>query len=319
MIHVENLIKHYGNFLALDKVSFHVDKGEIVGFLGPNGAGKTTTIKILTCNLYPESGTVQVAGFDVYTQEMEVQRRIGYLAESAPLYRDMRVCEYLRFMGEVRGLSGSDISRAVERVAEQCGIGNYLTRPIGHLSKGYRQRVGLAQALIHAPDVLILDEPYTGLDPLQIIEIRNLVKEYGRDHTVLLSSHILSEVEATCNRVLIIHEGRIVTDETAARLLHQDAVFAHVEGPDPAIIATFETQTDMRCIGYHRLADNEGIELHLQPADGVTLQNVTRRVSELCRMNNWNLLYLGPGQVTFEDLFLKFTRNRENANEKTAN
>ncbi len=307
MIHVENLTKHYGSFLALDSVNFHLDRGEVVGFLGPNGAGKTTTIKILTCNLYPENGTVKVAGFDVRTDEIEIQRRIGYLAESAPLYRDMRVREYLRFMGEVRGLSGARLNDAIDRVAGQCGIVNYLRRSIGHLSKGYRQRVGLAQALIHEPEVLILDEPYTGLDPLQIIEIRNLVREYGREHTVLLSSHILSEVEATCNRVLIIHEGRIVTDESASLLLHQDSVFARVLGPDPEILSFFEGFGKSKLIGSHRLGSAEGMEVHLRP-EGCTLDELATAVSAACRAKEWNLLYLGPGTVTFEDLFLQFTR-----------
>jgi len=307
VIHVENLTKHYGSFLALDSVSFHLDRGEVVGFLGPNGAGKTTTIKILTCNLYPENGTVKVAGFDVRTDELEVQRRIGYLAESAPLYRDMRVREYLRFMGEVRGLSGAGLSDAIDRVAQQCGIVKYLDRSIGHLSKGYRQRVGLAQALIHEPEVLILDEPYTGLDPLQIIEIRNLIKEYGRNHTVLLSSHILSEVEATCNRVLIIHEGRIVTDESASLLLHQDSVFARVLGTDPEILAFFEKFEKSKLIGSHRLSSADGVEVHLKPV-GCTLDELATAVSAACRVKDWNLLYLGPGTVTFEDLFLQFTK-----------
>ncbi|PKN47461.1 MAG: ABC transporter [Deltaproteobacteria bacterium HGW-Deltaproteobacteria-17] len=307
MIHVENLTKHYGSFRALDSVHFHMDRGEVVGFLGPNGAGKTTTIKILTCNLFPESGTVKVAGFDVATDEIEIQRRIGYLAESAPLYRDMRVREYLKFMGEVRGLSGARLSEAIDRVARQCGIVKYLPRSIGHLSKGYRQRVGLAQALIHEPEVLILDEPYTGLDPLQIIEIRNLIKDYGREHTVLLSSHILSEVEATCNRVLIIHEGRIVTDESAALLLHQDSVFARVIGPDPEILAHFEHFDKAKLIGSHRLGTSDGVEVHLKP-EGCTLDELAMAVSAACKARDWSLLYLGPGTVTFEDLFLQFTR-----------
>jgi len=310
VIHVENLTKHYGSFLALDAVNFHLDRGEVVGFLGPNGAGKTTTIKILTCNLYPESGTVTVAGFDVRTDELEVQRRIGYLAESAPLYRDMLVREYLTFMGEARGLHGLPLLRAIDRVAQQCGIEKYLGRPIGHLSKGYRQRVGLAQALIHEPEVLILDEPYTGLDPLQIIEIRNLVKDYGRNHTVLLSSHILSEVEATCNRVLIIHEGRIVTDESASLLLHQDSVFARVIGPDPEILAHFGAFEGASLIGSHRLASGEGVEVHLKP-EGKTLDALATGISAACREKGWSLLYLGPGTVTFEDLFLQFTKKKD--------
>ena len=310
MIHVENLTKHYGSFLALDAVNFHLDRGEVVGFLGPNGAGKTTTIKILTCNLYPESGTVSVAGFDVRTDEIEIQRRIGYLAESAPLYRDMLVREYLRFMGEARGLAGAGLRGALDRVAQQCGIEKYLHRPIGHLSKGYRQRVGLAQALIHEPEVLILDEPYSGLDPLQIIEIRNLVKDYGRNHTVLLSSHILSEVEATCNRVLIIHEGRIVTDESASLLLHQDSVFARAIGPDPELLAHFEGLGKAKLIGSHRMPAGEGMELHLKPV-GCTLDELALTVSAACREKDWNLLYLGPGTVTFEDLFLQFTKKKD--------
>ncbi len=310
VIHVDNLTKHYGSFLALDQVGFHMDKGEVVGFLGPNGAGKTTTIKILTCNLYPEKGTVKVAGFDVRSHEIEIQRRIGYLAESAPLYRDMLVREYLKFMGEIRGLAGIPLVNAMDRVAHDCGITKFMNRPIAHLSKGYRQRVGLAQALIHEPEVLILDEPYTGLDPLQIIEIRNLVKEYGKNHTVLLSSHILSEVEATCNRVLIIHEGRIVADESAAKLLHQETVFARVLGPDPEIVGYFKAFKEARLLSSHSLSGHDGVELHLNPVSG-SLDDLARAVSAVCREKGWNLMYLGPGKVTFEDLFLEYTGRKK--------
>src|SRR5262249_23164496 len=199
MIKVEGLTKRYARTVAVDNISFEVQKGEIVGFLGPNGAGKTTTMRVLTCFLPPTAGSASVAGFDVLEQPLEVKKRIGYLPESPPLYPEMEVWEYLTFVGKLKGISGSDIARRVSEVSERCAIDDVQPRLISKLWKGSRQRVGLAQAIIHNPDVLILDEPTSGLDPKQIIETRHLIRGLAGDHTIVLSTHILSEIENSCN------------------------------------------------------------------------------------------------------------------------
>jgi len=209
---VQDLHKSYGSHVALRGIDFEVSHGEVVGFLGPNGAGKTTTMRILTGFMAPSAGTTQIEGHNVIAEPRDAARRIGYLPENAPIYTDMSVHEYLEYMGRIRELGPAERTRAIERVALQCGIAQRMGQKIADLSKGYRQRVGLAQALLHDPSILILDEPTTGLDPNQIVEIRNLIREIGRRKTVLLSTHILSEVQATCDRVLIIHQGRIVAD-----------------------------------------------------------------------------------------------------------
>ncbi len=214
MIEVEKLTKDYGVIRALDGVTFEVRKGEIVGFLGPNGAGKTTCMKIITGFLAATSGSVRVAGLDVVEHGVEVRRRIGYLPENAPLYPDMTTEEYLSFVGALRGIGPDSLRDRVRRVAEMVGVSDRLGQEIGTLSKGYRQRVGLAQAMVHDPEILILDEPTSGLDPNQIVEMRALIKELGRDRTVILSTHNLPEVTATCNRIIIIHKGRIAADGT---------------------------------------------------------------------------------------------------------
>jgi len=210
MIKVEGLTKRYGRNIAVDNISFEVEKGQIVGFLGPNGAGKTTTMRVLTCFMPPTLGTAQVAGFDVIEQPMEVKKRIGYLPETPPLYPEMEVVEYLTFVGRLKGVPSSNLARRVEEVAEKCAVTDVKTKLISKLSKGYRQRVGLAQAIIHNPDVLILDEPTAGLDPHQIMETRDLIKGLAGDHTIILSTHILPEVEQTCERVVIIAKGKLV-------------------------------------------------------------------------------------------------------------
>src|SRR6202140_580462 len=204
MITVKGLTKRYARNTAVDDISFDVQKGQIVGFLGPNGAGKTTTMRILTCFMPPTSGTATVAGFDVLEQPMEVKKRIGYLPESPPLYPEMEVHEYLTFVGRIKGVPTSELKRRVSDVAEKCAVSDVMKMLIGKLSKGYRQRVGLAQAIIHNPDVLILDEPTSGLDPHQILETRDLIRGLAGDHTIILSTHILPEVEAMCERVIII-------------------------------------------------------------------------------------------------------------------
>ncbi len=212
MIEVRNLVKTYGALKALDDVSFEVRKGEVLGFLGPNGAGKTTTMKILTCFVAPTSGEAKVAGTSIVDDTLEIRRQVGYLPESAPLYIDMRVDEYLSFVAEVRNLSNDKLKQSLDRVVETCGLNKVVNREIRTLSKGYKQRVGLAQAMIHDPSVLILDEPTTGLDPNQIVDIRELIKSIGKERTVILSTHNLSEVQAAAGRVIIINNGKIVAD-----------------------------------------------------------------------------------------------------------
>jgi len=218
MIEVRNLTKRYGSTVAVDGISFEIPRGEVIGFPGPHGAGKTTTMRILTCYLPADSGEARVAGFDVFTESIEVRKRIGYLPESAPVYSEMGIVEYLRFVAEIRGIPSSERQRRIDDVVVRVGLVPMIHKDIGQLSKGYRQRVGLAATLIHEPEVLVLDEPTTGLDPNQIIEIRELIREIGREKTVILSTHILPEVEATCSRVLIINSGRIVASGTPEEL-----------------------------------------------------------------------------------------------------
>ena len=218
MIEVEGLTKRYGRATAVDGVSFKVEKGEILGFLGPNGAGKTTTMRILTCYLPPTEGSARVAGHDVFSQPMEVKKRVGYLPETPPLYPDMTVRDYLDFCAKIKGVAGGERKTRVADAIEKCRVGDVRDKLIAKLSKGYRQRVGLAQAILHNPDVLILDEPTAGLDPKQIIETRDLIRGLGGSHTVVLSTHILPEVSMTCGRVVIINKGRVVAEDTPDNL-----------------------------------------------------------------------------------------------------
>lgn len=224
MIEVTDVTKYYGPIKAVDSLSFRLERGEVLGFLGPNGAGKTTTMKILTCYMPPTTGRASVKGKDVFRDALEVRKLIGYLPENAPLYHDMTAREYLRFIAEMRQIDMRDIARRVKRVTKTCGLDGVLDRMIGNLSKGYRQRVGLAQAMIHDPEVLILDEPTIGLDPKQIIEIRELVKSLAGDQTIILSTHILPEVTMICQRCLIINQGRIVADDSLEVLTTQGSL-----------------------------------------------------------------------------------------------
>src|ERR1700736_4268462 len=218
MITVTDLTKRYARHTAVDHISFEVHKGQIVGFLGPNGAGKTTTMRMLTCFLPPTSGTATVAGFDVLEQSFEVKKRIGYLPETPPLYPEMRTMEYLQFVGSLKGLNKAELAKRIEYVCERCAILDVKDKLLGKLSKGYRQRVGLAHAIIHNPDVLILDEPTSGLDPKQINETRELIKSLAGDHTIILSTHILPEVEQTCEQVIIINKGKLVATDSVRNL-----------------------------------------------------------------------------------------------------
>jgi len=242
MIEVENLTKRYGRTTAVDGVSFRVQKGEILGFLGPNGAGKTTTMRILTCYLPPTEGTARVAGYDVFESPLEVKRRVGYIPETPPLYPDMDVDGFLDFCAKIKGVPSASRKAKIDEAVEKTRIGDVRRKLIGQLSKGYRQRVGLAQAILANPDVLILDEPTAGLDPKQIIETRELIKSLGGDHTIVLSTHILPEVSMTCGRVVIINKGRVVAEDTPENLTHRlqgaATVRLEVRGESPDLEAT---------------------------------------------------------------------------------
>src|ERR1700681_3060440 len=239
MITVKGLTKRYAHNTAVNDISFEVQKGQIVGFLGPNGAGKTTTMRMLTCFLTPSGGTATVAGFDILEQPFEVKKRIGYLPETPPVYPEMRIVEYLTFVGRLKGLTGSDLRSRVDYSCERCAIADVKDKIIGKLSKGYRQRVGLAQAIIHNPDVLILDAPTAGLDPQQIIETRDLIKGLAGDHTIILSTHILPEVEQLCEQVLIINKGKLVATDSVHNLQNRargaESVLVEVSWPNGSL------------------------------------------------------------------------------------
>ncbi|MBU6121482.1 gliding motility-associated ABC transporter ATP-binding subunit GldA [Hymenobacter sp. PAMC29290] len=302
MVEIEHLTKTYGTQNAVDNISFTAGKGEIVGFLGPNGAGKSTTMKIATGYLPPTAGTVRVAGYDVLVDSLEVRRHVGYLPEHNPLYLDMYVHEYLEFIGSVHGLRGSGLRTRVAELVRRVGLSREQNKQIGALSKGYRQRVGLAQALIHNPDVLILDEPTTGLDPNQILEIRQLIREVGEDKTVIFSTHILPEVTALCSRVLIISRGKLVADSPVAELAARAA-------GETVVRAEFEGLVDTT-----KLAQLPGVR-HVEAApDGAVLLrtapgvDVRAAVSRLAGQEGWILLGLRQEQQSLEEVFGELTK-----------
>ena len=241
MIHVDRLSKRYGSFKAVDGIRFDVGRGEIVGLLGPNGAGKTTTMRMLTTYLSPTSGRASLAGHDVLDDPIEVRRNVGYLPENVPLYPDMRVNEYLSYRSKLKDVPRLERRRAIAEVVRRCALGEVERRIIGQLSRGFRQRVGLADAMVHDPEILILDEPTAGLDPIQIREVRDMIRELAEKHTILLSTHILSEVEAVCGRVIIIARGRIVLDDQLANLRRQGVITVEVRGPASSIRAVLQT------------------------------------------------------------------------------
>jgi len=253
MIKVKNLTKKFGETLALDGVSFDVSKGEVLGFLGPNGAGKSTTMRIITAFIAPTSGTVEIDGLDVTDNSLETRKKIGYLPENVPLYDDMKVVEYLRFIGGIRGIGKFEIKEKIKKMIEVCGLQKVIRRNIGELSKGFRQRVGLAQAMIHDPEVLVLDEPTTGLDPNQIAEIRSLIKTLGQNKTVILSTHILPEVSATCSRVIIINNGKIAATgtpkELASKLRGKNILYVKIKGPKEKVLECLNDMENVETVG----------------------------------------------------------------------
>jgi ABC-2 type transport system ATP-binding protein len=310
MIKVEGLTKRYARHVAVDNISFEVAKGEIVGFLGPNGAGKTTTMRVLTCFLPPTSGKASVAGFDVLENPHEVKKRIGYLPETPPLYPEMEVIEYLTFVARLKGIPGPEVAKRSDEAAGRCALGDVKHKLIGKLSKGYRQRVGLAQAIIHNPDVLILDEPTSGLDPKQIIETRELIASLSGDHTIILSTHILSEVEHSCQKVLIINRGRIVASESVTGLTNKmrgsDAVSIEVQAErlNPADVR----QRFEQIAGVSRVEvkDVEGSRAVLE-VESLAGESVRAELARSVVNAGWNLLEMRGINMSLEDIFLQLT------------
>ena len=307
MIEVQHLTKRYGRVTAVEDVSFRLERGEILGFLGPNGAGKTTTMRILTGYIPATEGKALVAGFDLFDQPIEAKRRTGYLPETPPLYPDMSVAEYLTFVAKIKGVSSRDRRQRVRQVMERTRVADMADRLCSKLSKGYRQRVGLAQALIHNPDVLILDEPTAGLDPKQIIETRQLIKELGGDHTIILSTHILPEVSQTCERVVIISKGRVVAVDTpenlTARLRGSETMYVQIEanGADPGSALS-------QLPGVTRVAEadrHDGmVGFEVESDQG---HDVRRDLARLVVTSGWGLLELRPMRLSLEQVFLSLT------------
>jgi len=311
MIEVDRLTKYYGPTAAIRDVSFSVEKGQIVGFLGPNGAGKTTTMRILACYMPASAGTARVAGYDVFEQSLEVRRRIGYLPENVPLYGDMTVAAYLDFVADVKGLSRADRRRRVGEVTARCLIEDVRGRLIGRLSKGYRQRVGLAQALVADPEVLILDEPTIGLDPRQIIEIRSLIKSLAGEHTVILSTHILPEVSMVCEGVIIISRGRIVASGPLDRLMDELAPIARVqvqvEGPPELVAASLRALPGVSRVEPRGIADGAGVFV----VEADRARDVRRDVFQLVAQQRWGLLELRTVSLSLEELFIRVVAGEE--------
>lgn len=314
MIKVEGLTKRYARNVAVDHISFQVERGQIVGFLGPNGAGKTTTMRVLTCFLPPSDGRASVAGFDVQQQPIEVKKRIGYLPESPPLYPEMEVTEYLQFVAALKNVPKGDLPRRLKDAIEKCSIGDVRTKLISKLSKGYRQRVGLAQAIIHNPDVLILDEPTSGLDPKQIIETRDLIKGLAGDHTIILSTHILPEVEATCQYVIIINKGRLVATDTVQNLTNRlrgaEAVAVEVE-PRSGELASASVQQRLEQVsGVSRVIQKEArAERSLFEVESMPGRSVRADLARAVVESGWNLTELRPVAISLEEIFLQVTGN----------
>ena len=323
MITVKELTKRYARTTAVDQISFEVAKGQIVGFLGPNGAGKTTTMRMLTCFLPPSAGTAKVAGFDVLEQPLEVKRRIGYLPETPPIYPEMETSEYLNFVGKLKGLSGADLQKRVDYVCDRCAIVDVKNKLLGSLSKGYRQRVGLAQAIIHNPNVLILDEPTAALDPKQINETRDLIKGLAGDHTIILSTHILPEVEQTCEQVIIINKGKLVATDSVrnlqARARGVESVLVEIEGRNGGLEVPIVQRKLQQVSGVSRV-------LCKQQIDGRALFEVESQKGRLLRgdlaravvESSWDLNELRPAAMSLEEIFLQLTESEAPAESEKA-
>jgi ABC-2 type transport system ATP-binding protein len=314
MIDVQGLTKFYGHVPGIQDVSFGIESGEIVGFLGPNGAGKSTTMRILTCYMPATSGTATVSGFDVFQSPLEVRRRIGYLPENVPLYPELTVRDYLNFVGELKGMPRKERRHQMDRIMPMVGAKEVADRIIGNLSKGYRQRVGLAQALLNDPEVLILDEPTVGLDPRQIIEIRDLIRDLAGSRTIILCTHILPEVSMTCSRVIIINKGRIVTQDTpqnlTRQLQQQSTVMLEVDGPQLEVLTKLEAVPGVVSVQpKENGAPAAGIsQFHVESRPDV---DIRRELAAAVCGNGWGLLTLRPVSLSLEDIFVQLGTEEE--------
>lgn len=309
MIKIENLTKYYGDSCAVDDISFEIKRGEILGLLGPNGAGKTTTMRILTCYLRPTDGNISVKDFNIHDDPVEIKKLIGYLPESAPLYPDMLVYDYLKFVADVRKIDKSRTDSRIKELADMCGINEVMHRPINELSKGYKQRVGLAHAMMNDPEILVLDEPTSGLDPNQIVEIRDIIKKIGKEKTVILSTHILSEAEATCDRIVIINKGRIVADGSTDELKRE-------AGSDYIVLVTLQNSNyddvkkamevipEVKDVILENSEDGT-IDFHLSCSGK---KDIRPDIYEIIKNNNWPLLEFHRESRTLETIFRELTR-----------
>jgi ABC-2 type transport system ATP-binding protein len=315
MIEVEQLSKSYGPIKAIEDISFVVEKGEILGFLGPNGAGKSTTMRILTCFMPPTTGTARIAGYDIFKDSLQVRRRIGYVPENAPLYADMPVASFLKFVGEIKGLSRRDRLRQIAHIMDDCGISDVQSRYIGKLSKGYRQRVALAQALLGNPEVLILDEPTLGLDPRQIIDIRQLIKGLAGQKTIILSTHILPEVSMTCERVIIINRGRLVAVDTPEHLTSKmqkaPRLLIRVEGPAADVMRVLGAVPGVQTVKQDGAGPKNVVTCVVESERD---RDVRKEIAATVVRQNWGLLELRPVDLTLEEVFVRLvTEEKESA------
>ncbi|MDZ7766129.1 MAG: ATP-binding cassette domain-containing protein [Melioribacteraceae bacterium] len=308
-IKVENLTKKYGTQKAVDDISFEVKEGEILGFLGPNGAGKTTTMKIITCYMAPSEGDVQVHGNSIHEAPDLIKKKIGYLPESNPLYYDMPVLEYLEFVADLQGVPKDQVQKRIVEMVRVCGLNIEKHKKIGELSKGFRQRVGLAQAMIHDPEILILDEPTTGLDPNQIVEIRKLIRELGREKTVILSTHILPEVEATCDRILIINQGKIVADGTPDSLRNKAQGTEVLRVQISEAVSEDEVISSLQELETVAMVDPVPLNENTFMINSQPEKSSRKDIFNLCVSKNWVLTELSPIETKLEDIFRELTTN----------
>jgi len=315
MITVENLTKVYGEIRAVDGITFHVGEGEIVGFLGPNGAGKTTTMRILTCFIPATSGTAKVAGYDVFSQSLQVRQNVGYLAENNPLYPEMRVTEYLRFRAKLKNVPGGERRQRIGEALERCGADAFANQVIGTLSKGQRQRVGLADCLLHNPKILILDEPTVGLDPNQIRHVRQLIKELSAQHTVLLSTHILPEVESVCERFIIIDNGKIAEDMSIDQLARSPYIDVEAAAPQAELRDSLAQMDGVLKVRHAEAASAGAHRFTLELRDGADLR---ADVAALLAQRHWKLLELRQRALTLEEIFVSTTTRDHNLAAKEA-
>jgi ABC-2 type transport system ATP-binding protein len=313
MIELDGVTKYYGSYPAITDISFRVEKGEAVGFLGPNGAGKSTTMKIITAFIPPTSGNCTVAGYNVVTHSLDVRRHIGYLPETVPLYTDMTVKDYLAFMGKIRGMSQQRIRTRIPEVIDICRLQEYYNSYVSKLSKGFRQRVGIAQCILHEPDVLVLDEPTIGIDPIQVVETRNLIRGLGGNHTLIVSTHILPEVSMICERVVIIHEGQIVAvdkpENLATRLRGAERVEMDVRGPTKEVLATLKEVEGVQAVERKRAPSSD--DFNTYEIETVRGSDMRPQLAAAVVKGGWNLIRLQSMGMSLEEIFLRLTTTED--------